>query len=344
MRLFAPAFVVVSALAILGHAPAVAQPEVSPTDGVTWTVNPAFGQAGEGRDNVSGVTCMALPPARTSCLVANDSTRSAQFFTISGTTIRPGNFVAITPAAPAGTLAFNPNMEGAANDGRFFYVVTSRGAGAATLLPDPSFLVARFPLDAGTPPLPPQPVPFASPATAGAIQISDRIRTALTAGIPIPDLAGQQLNRENAQIEGIAVRDRPRGDRVLHLGFRAPIISGKAFIASVPVESAFATSGALNPVVTALALGPTIGIRDLAAVSDGVLILAGPGRGVAERASLFHWNDTTGELKQVATIAEPANRNAEALLVLDEDPELFRFLLMFDGVPNGGPLEYTAPR
>lgn len=345
MRIFAPAFVVVSGLAAaLPIAPAAAQPEVSPTVGVNWTVNPAFGQGSTGRDNVSGATCIALPPRRTACLVVNDSTRFAQLFTISGTTIHPGLFVGVTAAARDGTLPFNPNMEGAANDGRFFYVVTSRSAAGLLAQPNIDFLVARFTAEAGTPPPPPPPVPFASGTTAAPIQISDRIRTALTAGIPVPDLAGQQLNRTNAEIEGIAVRDRPRGDRVLHLGFRAPVLGGKAFIVSAPVENVFATSGALNPIVTPLALGANIGIRDLAAVSDGVLILAGPGRGVNERASLFHWNDTTGELKQVAIIAEPANRNAEALLVLDDDPEFFRFLLMFDGVANGGPLEYAVSR
>ncbi len=113
--------------------------------GVNWTVDPAFGRAGEGRDNVSGATCLAIPVvARTACLVVNDSTRFAQFFTFSGTTIRSGPFVGITPAAPAGTLAFNPNMEGAANDGHFFYVVTSREPTGSTAQPDTSFLVARF--------------------------------------------------------------------------------------------------------------------------------------------------------------------------------------------------------
>ncbi len=79
-------------------------------------------------------------------------------------------------------------------------------------------------------------------------------------------------------------------------------------------------------------------------MSDGVLILAGPGRGVSARASLFHWNDETGQLRQLGVIAEPANRNAEALVVLDDDPEFVRFLLMFDGEPNGGPLEYFVSR
>lgn len=343
MRFFVPALVVVSGFSLLPAGPAAAQIEIFPTPGLNWTVNPAFGQAGEGRDNVSGATCLAIPVvARTSCLVVNDSTRFAQFFTVSGTTIRSGPFVGVTPGAPAGTLAFNPNMEGAANDGRSFYVVTSRGGTGTPAAPDPTFLVARFTAEAAASQTT---VPFASTPTPAGLQVSDRLRAALTAGIAVPGLANEQLNKTNAEIEGIAVRQRTRGDSVVHLGFRAPVLGGKAFIVSVPAGNLFATSGALTPTVTGLALGgPNIGIRDLAAASDGVLILAGPGRGVTARASLFHWSDETGQLKLLGVIAEPANRNAEALVVLDDDPEFVRFLLMFDGVANGGPLEYFVSR
>jgi hypothetical protein len=347
---FMPGFVAaLFVAAALSAAPASAQPEIFPTAGITWTVQPAFGQNGEGRDNVSGATCVTIPlVARTPCLVVNDSTNFAQIFSVVGTTIRPGSVVGITSPPPPGTLAFSPNIEGAGHDDRFFYVVSSRGPAGSPGQPDTSFLVARFAFDAGTPPVPPPPVPFASGTTVGGIQISDRIRTALAAGIPVPDLAGQQLDRTNAEIEGLAVKERqarPAPERTLHLGFRAPVLGGKAFIVSALVDNVFATSDALNPTVTALALGNNVGIRDLAAVSDGLVILAGPGRGLTERTSLFHWNDTTGQLSQLGIIAEPANRsNAEALLVLQEDPEFIRFLLMFDGVQNGGPLEYFVSR
>ena len=343
---FMPGFVAATFVAVaLFATPASAQPEIFPILGIDWTVQPAFGQNGAGRDNVSGATCMAIPlVSRTPCLVVNDSTNFAQIFSVVGTTIRPGSMVGVTSPPPPGTLAFNPNIEGAGHDDRFFYVVSSRGRAGSPGQPDTSFLVARFGIDAGTPAAP---VPFTSGATVGGIQISDRIRTALTAGIPVPDLAGQQLDRTNAEIEGLAVRERqarPVPERMLHLGFRAPVLGGKAFIVSASVDNVFATSGPLNPTVTALALGNNVGIRDLAAVSDGLLILAGPGRGLTERASLFHWNDTTGQLTQLAILAEPANRNGEALLVLQEDPEFIRFLVMFDGVTNGGPLEYFVSR
>jgi hypothetical protein len=338
---FIPGFVLALFVAPgLSTTPVSAQAEIFPILELVWTIQPSFGQSnGEGRSNVSGVTCI-----RTNCLVVNDSTRFAQLFTRSGTNIHPGDFVGVTGVLPPGTLAFNPNMEGAANDGRFFYVVTSRGLAGSAAQSDTAFVVARFTSSAAAPP---PPVPFSTGPAAAGVEASNRIRVALTAGIAVPGLAGQQIDRTNAEIEGIAVKERaiPRGsETVLHVGLRAPVLGGKAFMLSAPIENVFATSGALDLTVTPLELGNNIGIRDLAAVADGILILAGSGRNVAGRASLFHLDDTTGQLRLLGIIAEPSSRNAEALLVLEENAEFFRFLLMFDGVENGGPLEYLVSR
>ncbi len=181
------------------------------------------------------------------------------------------------------------------------------------------------------------------PASFAGLQVSDRVRAALAAGIPAPGLAGQRIDRANAEIQGIAVQLSVRGTDTMHLGFRAPVLGGRAFIVSAPVNQVFTTSGALNPTVTPVELGVDFGIRDLAMVDDGILILAASNRAVQERPAIFLLRND-GQLKQLEVIAEPANRNAEALLVLNEDPEFIRFLLMFDGVTNGGPIEYFVPR
>ena len=124
MRHHVLAFVGVVSSLVLCATPAWPQAELFP-DGVTWTVQPAFGQAGAGRDNVSGATCIGAVTARNVCLVVNDSVRFAQYFTILGQTIRPGPLVGITAATPGLPSTFN--MEGAAHDDRFLYVVTSNG-------------------------------------------------------------------------------------------------------------------------------------------------------------------------------------------------------------------------
>ena len=324
--------------AALSATSASAQPEIFPNDGITWTVQPAFGQAGQGRDNVSGATCIGAVTARNVCLVVNDFVRFAQYFTIVGLTIRPGPLVGITRPTPDGPIPTAFNLEGAAHDDRFFYVVASKGRAGSAGQVNPDFLIARFPPDTANPP----PVP---PGTVTGLQVSDRIRTVLTAGIPVPGLTNQQIDRTNSQIQGIAITPGAsvRGEGVLNLGFRNPVIGGKAFIVSAPVNVVFATSGTITPTVTPVALGLDFGIRDLATVADGILILAASNRAVQQRHALFLLRDD-GQLKHVANIVEPVDRKAEALLVLAEDPEFFRLLLMFDGVENGGPLEYVVPR
>jgi hypothetical protein len=60
--------------------------------------------------------------------------------------------------------------------------------------------------------------------------------------------------------------------------------------------------------------------------------------------SLFHLTLGTGMVSKLGDIVGPTDRKAEALLVLQEDPEFIRFLVMFDGIENGGPIEYFVPR
>jgi hypothetical protein len=93
-----------------------------------------------------------------------------------------------------------------------------------------------------------------------------------------------------------------------------------------------------------LALGPDTGIRDLAAVSDGILVLGGRSQGLPGRATLFHWNPATDQLRTVALLVQPADKNPEALLVVEEDAEFLHIVVMFDGETNGGPLDYFIPR
>ena len=229
-------------------------------------------------------------------------------------------------------------MEGAAHDDRFFYVVTSRDRPSIPPQVDTDFLVARFQPDINsTPPAP--------PATIPGLEISDRFRTALIAGIPVPGLTNQKIDRTNSDIQGIAITPGAsvRGQGVVNLGFRAPVIGDKAFIVSEDVGIVFATSGAFTPTVTPVALGTDVGISDLATVNDGILILAASNRAVQQRHSLFLLQND-GQLRHLANVPEPVDRKAEALLVLLDDPELYLVLLMFDGVANGGPLQYFVPR
>jgi hypothetical protein len=82
MRHRVPTLAAVVSSLVLCVVLAKAQPQIFP-DGVPWIVTPAFGQAGEGRSNVSGATCIGAVTARP----VIDSARFAQLFSISGQTI-----------------------------------------------------------------------------------------------------------------------------------------------------------------------------------------------------------------------------------------------------------------
>src|SRR4051812_42575504 len=88
-----------AAAAIFLTAPAAAQPEVFPSDAFFWTVQPSFGSSTQGRDNVSGATCMTLPPSH-NCLVVNDAALFAQLFSVAGTRIIPGQVVGYSNQPP----------------------------------------------------------------------------------------------------------------------------------------------------------------------------------------------------------------------------------------------------
>jgi hypothetical protein len=318
------------ALAALGFcligAPGSAQTPVFPSQ--PYTVQPPF--AAEARNNISDANC-ADEEFRV-CLAVNDATNFAQLFSVGTAAIRPGPLVGLTSDRNDTAVR---HAEGASHDRNSFYVVTSRARGLIPLpgLPggqaDTSFLIIRFASGLGRPPVPPGPP---------ILQVSEKIREALTAGIAIPQIAGEELTARNSDIGGIAVKDG-----IIHVGFRTPVFNGKAFIVSAPAAALFAPDP-LNLTVHTIGLGLGTGINDLATVSDGLLILAGPTRDVVGTSSLFHFSDSTGQLKPVAELVEPVDRRGEGLLLLEENAEFYKLLVLFDGVPDGGPLEYGVPR
>jgi hypothetical protein len=136
--------------------------------------------------------------------------------------------------------------------------------------------------------------------------------------------------KENGiDIEGVAVKEGK-----LFVGFRGPVLRGNF----APVLSFHFT----NPddyELKFVDLGGR-GIRDLVAVEDGFLILAGP-VGEGEMAyKLFHWNGADGipaEGETAATVAEigeiptTAGLKPEGLAVTGETAGEWRLLIVSDG-------------
>lgn len=151
-------------------------------------------------------------------------------------------------------------------------------------------------------------------------------------------------------VEGVAVR----GGR-LHAGLRGPVLKdGSAAIVSVPLAGLFeGQPGAGSLATVALGLdsrGQKPGVRDLVAVPDGFLILAGPmldpedGAVAAGDYTVFAWNGTDAPRKRLDLPDSAKKEKPEALLPLDTTADGQRVLVFFDGLKDGAPRPVVLPR
>jgi hypothetical protein len=311
--------------------PLAGDPAIEPV--AAWSVKGNFEKSKEARTNLSGAACTTKAPPFRSCLIVNDQKNYAQFFAIDGTRLIPGSVIRLRDGGDG-----DPDLEGAAYDRGFFYAVGSHGRSRHTDEPnDISYAVFRFAVGKNGKPK------FAmSEDSAASVQSSDRLRATIKDARGVGAFYDKPLGENGVNIEGIAVK----GGR-MHLGFRGPSVEGNGFILSADADAVFGKKN-LHTAVHALPLGPTTGIRDLAAVRDGILVLAGPVNDQPVTPAVFLWNEKTGALKKLGELAIPdqyKKHKAETLLVLgDAKGKPYRVLVMFDGPENGGPTEYLIPR
>lgn len=100
--------IALSAFAFIAGGTANAIDKIPPAP-VDWKVSKNF----EGRDartNLSGAACKTGTPPFASCLIVNDEEQYAQFFSITGTTIKPGKVIRLRDNDSDG----DPDGEGAA--------------------------------------------------------------------------------------------------------------------------------------------------------------------------------------------------------------------------------------
>jgi hypothetical protein len=155
------------------------------------------------------------------------------------------------------------------------------------------------------------------------------------------------LRDGGANIEGMAVRNRQ-----MFVGFRAPSPDGKAFIVRIAVDAIFGNAAA-EPQPYRLNLGQDrqgrdLGIRDITAVSDGFLVLAGPSLPEGEDAigsgRIFHWQENQPPVSLLDVPVERKGMKPEVLLLLKDDPEAYRVLVMHDHVAGGAQVEFRIPK
>jgi hypothetical protein len=231
-----------------------------------------------------------------------------------------------------------PDAEGAAYAGGSFYITGSHGNSRKKNKPnEQSYVVVRVNGESGA-------VEARSRKWRGAIFRSEKLKP--YAAQPLKD--GGPDHAGGANVEGIAVwKDR------MYLGFRGPSVGRTAYALSAPIGEVFDNPGKdLSAQDHEIPLGEKTGIRDLAAVDSGLLILTGPvnepenGAGKVDR-SIFHWNPETRKLDKLAQLSPLAEgAKAETLVVLPDngDRSRFRVLLMLEGIPNGDPFECSFPR
>lgn len=314
------------------------------------------GKKGAAAEDVSGIACLPAAADKRHCLIVNDEGRTAQFLTIEHQTIVPGPTVDLIGREPDpatfGSLRDNLRCpaqdeaefkefdgEGVAYAAPYFYVVGSHGCGRRKdRLRTSSLILARIRVDrAGD--------PAAMGKGGPPVETSYRLGDALAAAETVRPYFLKSLMKGNGlNVEGVAVV----GDR-LYAGLRAPAIDGTAFLVEASAAALFAPGHAPyrgTARTVPVSLGAASGIRDLAALADGrLLLLTGPAQeqpGVAYR--LFLYDPAKGGAPQAlgalaALEGADSDGKAEAVTVLGRD----RVLVLFDSLRNGGPRSYRVP-
>ena len=307
--------------------------------GTEWAVIPDFhGQ--DARKELSGAVCAGEDNEKVWCLAVNDEKKTAQFFSIEDRTIRPTERIRFLPDSEDDVEFDEIDAEGAAYDDGFVYVTGSHGLSRSSAKFRPSqFFVFRFPVNETTGK--PQ-FESSSDDVSGSIERSSKLREAIQRTSPIAPFAEQSLNVNGANIEGLAVVDGQ-----MFFGFRGPSLDGQAFLLEISADDIF-DDGKPDPVVHPLGLGYGVGIRDLARVNDGLLVLSGHVNEADIAPKIYFWNVDTEKLDPLGELPVVAGKKAETLLVLDERSEngakKYRVLILYDGLKNGGPVEYTISR
>jgi hypothetical protein len=314
----------------------------------TWSVDPNFEKSPEAREALSGAACVK---GTNHCLVVNDEKKYAQFFDIVGNKLVPGKVIRLLhnkinnvemDEIDAEAVAYAPPKS--AGELGYYYITGSHGRSRQNKLRDSVFFLFGLPVnpESGLPTFkfndedPPAP----------QIETTALLRTVIKNQPLLAPFAEQPLNKGGVTIEGLAVHGTD-----LLFGFRAPAEGGNAFVMRVALDKLFRKE--TPPANTqSVRLESGAGIRDMATVSTGLLILAGQSKDAADESkdpkvspSIWFWDGRDASSRPLGILPGVSTGDkAETLLVLDEMESSYRVLVLFDGVENGGPIEYIVPK
>jgi len=306
---------------------------------------------GLGPSDLSGIACIPIEQGKTyRCLVVNDETQTAQFATVEDGKIDAGEEIRLIGESPdPETVGARPRAvpcpkitedfeeldgEGVAYAAPYFYVVGSHGCsrkkGKFRLS---TFILARVRVDQQG-----RPVDEAGNVLTGgevhkAVETTYRLSDLLPRAEEAGAFFGKGLdaNTKGLNIEGIAVEDEN-----LFVGLRAPSIDRRAFIIRTNVDELF-KAGRESAPATALTetipvtLGADVGIRDLAPLPDGrLLILAGASSGDEIPYRIFVVDSTGAILQELVPPHSDWPMHAEGMTVLEATDKEIRLLILFD--------------
>ena len=351
---------VIAAVLFLGTVPCVCSDPagaemLSPTR--TYQVTqPLTDDEGRVATNISGLACMPADGALSKCLVIDDQGRFAQIARFENGVVAAGAKLPLIGVKPSKDTVGRPPAEPSCSGGPgkykdldgeavaysspSFFIVGSHGCSRhGNKFRSSSFILARIP-EASV-------VGASSDPTlafdASTVQTSYRLSEALAAVPRVRSYFTKDLISGNGlNIEGLVVS----GGK-LFAGLRAPTLDAKAFIITIDVDKLFEPGAPISETdvrVILVPLGPGRGIRDLAWLRDGqLLVLSGPAQDVQLPFEIHVLNIVDGAtalLGSLSELTEAPDAKAEAISVLSQQENVVNVLVMFDGLKNGGPREY----
>ncbi len=290
-----------------------------------WTLQPLPGQwkaTNFKKDaDLSGLT---TPPGAARGLMCSDELKGVQTASLDYTarTINGGDLIRLLPDdAPT-----EADLEGVAwmPGENAYYLIGSHGVSKkkAEAQPTRSHIFKV--------PATPDGCPTAASPTTGSLN------PWIAKNATLAPYIGRSLQENGINIEGLAAKDGS-----LWIGLRSPNLSGQAFIIQV-TQPATVFTAAPEAKLHTLSLGAPLGIRELAALRTGFLLLLGnatPDDATPTRISyLAHWDPSASQPLHLIGTVPPSSGKPEALHILTETDSEITLLILSDGVSAGDPI------
>lgn len=300
------------------------------------SVDPPLSDDDDEATNVSGAACYHSGTTLKSCLLIGDEVRYARLFSIDGNKIVPAQKVFLLPERDDQGKKFKEtDAEGVAFADGVYYLVGSHGLNQSGKKQSSRYFVYRVRVSADDG----RPADLGSEKTAStAVERSDALQRFIEADPTLKKHVEEIPGKQGVNVEGIAVSGSD-----LYFGFRGPVAATGAIILQVPIKAVF--DGASSAAQSYNVDLDGEGIRDLAAVDGGLLILTGPEERKPGRTRVFFWKPG-GEKHLLADLGGPRadKGQPEALLVLSENASAYTTLVFSDGPPGGAPARYEIKK